>query len=495
MIETPRGCVVVAALLAFAARDALPQSAPSVVRESTTVRSFDGRTMPATIVRVPVPERRIGGGRTISISAIHVRSTAARPGRPIVFLMGGPGIPGSVMAPIPPYFSLFDRLRTLADVVIVDQRGIGRSDPVLDCPFGDTLPRDVFERRDRIVTTIQRQVAACATLWRSRGVDPTAFNTVESAADLEDLRTAIGAEGIDLLAFSYGSRLALAYVDRHGDRVGRVVLQGVNGPGHVLKRPGPVARKLDRLSQILARDSSWHGATDLDVRVRAARERLTSRPATVTVNDRRSGSPIDLRVGTDGFDAIVALNLDDGRLPALIVSVAAGDDRVLARFVESAWNGLGSGSVGLMARATNCAADRPAARWELVRSEARTAPFGALIDNDFLTDEFCRAVGYERPPTEFSRPLGSAVPTLLLTGSLDATNPVENAAEVARGLTNAVSIEIENAVHEALPAAAVQEVVIRWFAGDDVRAVRLSVDRPRFLTIEQALAPPPPRGR
>ena len=46
-----------------------------------------------------------------------------------------------------------------------------------------------------------------------------------------------------------------------------------------------------------------------------------------------------------------------------------------------------------MARAVNCAADRPDSRWKTVAKESRTAPFGAPIDNELLTDEFCRTVG------------------------------------------------------------------------------------------------------
>jgi hypothetical protein len=70
--------------------------------------------MPAEQVRISVPERRAHPNRSITM----------RPGRSIVFLMGGPGMPGSVMAPIPPYFTLFQRLREIGDVVIPDQRGI-----------------------------------------------------------------------------------------------------------------------------------------------------------------------------------------------------------------------------------------------------------------------------------------------------------------------------------------------------------------------------------
>jgi hypothetical protein len=84
---------------------------------------------------------------------------------------------------------------------------------------------------------------------------------------------------------------------------------------------------------------------------------------------------------------------------------------------------------------------------------------------------------------------------LLLTGSLDATNPLENAVEVARGFSNAVSLEVADAMHEALPVPAVQSVIVDWFRGTDVRGRRIVASPPRFLSVEEAAAPPTQRGR
>ena len=412
-----------------------------------------------------------------------------------MFLMGGPGIPGTAMASIPPYFTLFQSLRESAEVIIVDQRGIGHSAPALDCPFDGTLPVDAFFDTDFLVAALRQQVTSCAEQWRARGVEPTAYNTVESADDIDDLRAALGIEKVDLLAFSYGTRLALAVVQRHSSHVGRVVLQGVNGPGLVVKRPGPVARKLERLGELLKQDSRWQAPTDLLLAAQTARERLERAPLAVLINDRRSGQPVTLRIGREGFDAIVALNLDDSRLPALLVSVAAGDDKVLARFLEMAWNGLQGGTVGLMARAVNCAADRPKARWEVAQRESESAPFGTPIDNAFLTDDFCRALGYESPSVEFHGPVRSSIPALLLTGTLDATNPVENARDVAQTLSNAVVLDVENAAHEALPVPAVQDLLMDFLRGADVRGRSLTASLPRFATIAEALEVPPQRTR
>jgi pimeloyl-ACP methyl ester carboxylesterase len=470
-----------------------PASAPIAL--DTIIRSFDGRTVPAVLLRITVPERRADPGRTITLSALRLPSTAEHPGRPILFLMGGPGIPGSAMAPIPPYFTLFDRLREFGDVVLLDQRGLGQSEPRLDCPLSAALPESAFVAPEQLVAMYRREVVACTAHWRGQGAEPTAWTTVESAADLDDLRRALGAGQVDLLAFSYGSRLALAYLDRFGSRVGRMVLQGVNGPGLVLRSPAPVARKLRLLGERLARDTAWRGPTDLLAASRNARARLAAAPVAVTVGDRREQRTRELRVGRQGFDAIAGMSLDDARLPALLVSVAAGDDRLLAQFTESAWNGFAGGTVGLMPRAVNCAADRPRSRWDAVTTEAATAPFGAPFDLQFLTDEFCRAVGYATPPVEFDGPVRSQVPALLVTGELDATNPVENARAVARDLPNAVLVEVANAAHEALPVPEVQDLVVDFFRGEDVRGRRVVAAPPTFPSVEEALRAAPARRR
>jgi pimeloyl-ACP methyl ester carboxylesterase len=140
-----------------------------------------------------------------------------------------------------------------------------------------------------------------------------------------------------------------------------------------------------------------------------------------------------------------------------------------------------------MGRAVDCAADRPDSRWKAIRTESLTAPFGTPIDDAVLTDDFCRAVGYDSPPVEFAGPVSSSAPALLLTGTLDATTPVENARDVARGLPNALLLDLENAAHEALPVAAVQDVVVDFLRGIDVRGRRPADTPPHFPPVEKAL--------
>src|SRR5687767_5748663 len=93
-----------------------------IVIEPYTYRTYDGREHPAELGKLSVRESRTGkSGRLIQLSFVRLRSTAAQPSFPIIFLAGGPGIPGIGLGQVPVYFNLFERLREVSDVILLDQ--------------------------------------------------------------------------------------------------------------------------------------------------------------------------------------------------------------------------------------------------------------------------------------------------------------------------------------------------------------------------------------
>jgi pimeloyl-ACP methyl ester carboxylesterase len=101
-----------------------------------------------------------------------------------VFLMGGPGVPATLMAPIPPYFTLFTRLAEGGDVILLDQRSLGQSSPKSDCPPATApLPADLFERPGALLAAFAANYTACAAALAPQ-VRPTDI-TVDRVADDE----------------------------------------------------------------------------------------------------------------------------------------------------------------------------------------------------------------------------------------------------------------------------------------------------------------------
>src|SRR5215203_6026953 len=136
-----------------------------------------------------VPENRsVPESNLIELAFVRFKSTAKNPGPPIVYLAGGPGGSGIGTA-TGSRFPLFMALREIADVIAYDQRGTGYSKPNLGCFESMQLPLDVAPSREAVIKELNENSRACASYWHDiQRVDLNAYNTNESADDLEDLR-------------------------------------------------------------------------------------------------------------------------------------------------------------------------------------------------------------------------------------------------------------------------------------------------------------------
>lgn len=454
--------------------------------------SFDGRRSDALRTTLTVPRGRAGVADTLSVDVGYLRLTArVATGRaPIVFLMGGPGVPASVIGRIPPYWTLFQRLRDSADVILLDPRGVGLSRPALDCPAGPSPPPDFLASLETLTAALRAAFAPCVTHWRDRGIPAEVISVDEVAADIEDIRRQLGVARVSLLGFSYGTRIALQYVERFPDHVDRVALQGTLGFADGVRLPVTLDSLLDRVSTAAARDSVGRGLVP-DLR-RALVERfaaLERQPLEVPVA-RLVGDTVRITVGRGGLQAILTGRLADPRLPALVASLAAGDTRVLSVMVAGTYRDLAAGGGSLFGRAVYCSAPGPEAREQEARRQGRAALLGEVFDNVPTSPEFCRAIGITpgaraSPPT---RVLDR--PALFVSGALDDRTPPGNAERAARYFATAHVVTVENGGHELLPVGVVQELIVRFLWAGRVDSTRLTLPPPRFVTVAEALQPP-----
>jgi pimeloyl-ACP methyl ester carboxylesterase len=91
--------------------------------------------------------------------------------------------------------------------------------------------------------------ANVAADFRARGIRLEAYNTRESADDVDAVRRAFGYKAITVWGRSYGSHLALAVLRQHPDAVERLILVGPEGPDHTWKLPSHVDAVLRRLDE------------------------------------------------------------------------------------------------------------------------------------------------------------------------------------------------------------------------------------------------------
>ena len=171
-----------------------------------------------------VPENRADPNSiyvNLAVAIIHASGTRPRTD-PILYLEGGPG--GSALAD--PDYWLESLLHTSRDIILLDQRGTGFSLPSLDCPETDAYSNE----EDSGYGSMVEAATACRDRLTLDGVDLAQYNSANSAADVEDLRLALGIDKWNLYGVSYGTRLALTVMRDFPGAVRAVVLDSVYPP-------------------------------------------------------------------------------------------------------------------------------------------------------------------------------------------------------------------------------------------------------------------------
>ncbi len=166
-------------------------------------------------VRV-LENRAHSDGRHITVAAAVVRARARHPAAdPIVFVDGGPSFGAISGFALGAYFAGAPYARD-HDLILVDTRGTGFSRPKLACPELDQAELTAFYAgpaiNSRSVPIYRDALHGCRYRLLARGIDLAAYDSAESAADLNDLRLALGVRRWNLLAISADGTLGLTYM-------------------------------------------------------------------------------------------------------------------------------------------------------------------------------------------------------------------------------------------------------------------------------------------
>lgn len=417
----------------------------TLVFQQTTFVSNAGESVDAEIATLVVPENRSKPeGSKIKLPVLRFKSTAAKPGSPIIYLAGGPGASGlnSAKAAIFPVIML---LRSHADVITFDQRGTGGAEPSLfvagklDLPQNEPLDSTAALNK---LTNVARQTAAEIA---RRGIDLSSYNTNESADDVNDLRAALGADKITLWGHSYGSHLGLTVIRRHGEFVDRAILSGVNGPDQRWRHPNDLQLLIDRLDDYINKTPKLQRLIpSLKQTVVDVLKHLDEKPETVLV----SSQPIV--IGRKDVEVLVALQSGDlefvRSLPFLFGSMKAGDYSQVANQIS---RGLRQRDIGTaMLYAMHIASGVSASRSAEIANQTNAAMFHSAINFPFEDKNFVSAWGVKDLGDEFRSPIKSNVPTLFMSGTLDGRTSLSDAKDVLAGFSNGRQLVIEGVAHD-----------------------------------------------
>lgn len=441
----------------------LPVPPPAAAPQALRGIACDPALVPVgtRCLRLPVPEvRGDPASRMITLQAYVLPATGPGPvADPIFYLRGGPG--GSGIGAID-LLADFEALRRSREVVVVDQRGTGFSEPALTCPEVGTAEETVAAGGRADIAAAWR---ACNTRLRAAGIPLEAYSTEAAAADLEDLRAALGAPMVNLYGTSYGTSVALEMMDAFPASVRSAVLDGpyppnVNGVGD---DPRALHWLLDIVPAVCGADPACSGRFP-DVRGDIVRsvDALDAAPVSLPIGGRV------VKVNGLLLLSLVIADVSRPEIPALFHELASGDsDRQVAALMNFTPRGLSVQALeGPVARDTDrqqrldlaqgafasatCAEEHPFAASPATlfpRTQWSPRIDAILASRSRLLDFVCDNWEIAPAPATATRAVQSDIPTLVLAGGADPQTPLPWAALTMQGLSQGTLAVIPRGGH------------------------------------------------
>ncbi len=379
-----------------------------------------------------VPEDRSKpDGRKIRIFAAVLPANTVTPKQdPLLILAGGPGQAASFLGP---FAERLTELRRTRDVVLIDQRGTGRSSP-LTCEAFRESDDDLLEP-DPVP-----RARECLRELTARGVDPAQYTTTAWIDDLEAMREALGYSRWNLWGGSYGTRVAQEYLRRHPDRVRTIVLDGVAPPGMVITLDiWPTrAAALDAILKACATSASC-GNAHPDAAATLARIERNLGPGgrEIEIVDPRTGAPQRERITFDAvLGALQPLTYAPETatlLPEMLSLAANGEFGPLFAANPVLSGNLSDQMNAALHFSVTCAEDVPRIR---PGSESRVLAGLPTRRLALQIISVCDVWPRGTMPSDFAEPVTSDKPALLLSGGMDPVTPPAYGALVAKGFSN-----------------------------------------------------------
>lgn len=417
-------------------------------------------TVAARCGNLEVPEDRARPrGRRIELAIAWVPSTGRSPAAdPVVMLAGGPG--QSALASFPMVMPAFRDVLRERHVILVDQRGTGRSHP-LDCRA--TLARELSSQVEFLeAAPAARMAQSC--LAELTDADPRHYTTGDYIADLEAVRERLGVEQFNLVGVSYGTRVGLEYLRRHPRRVRAAVFDSVVPPTlilgaeHARNLEEAMAAQFARCERdALCRERFGSPRARLDRLLMQLRKQSRR----VGYHDPVSGAWREDILTADAVAGVVRLHAYAPQLFAMLPMLLDAAERgrydalmAQARMVEQL---VGEQISVPLQLSVMCAEDAP---W----LEPNPADRGTLLGTQFVDfiQALCTVWPLGRVPEDFHAPIRSDRPVLLLSGEFDPVTPPRYGEQVRAMLGNARHLELRGQGHGVLGVSCTPRLVAEF---------------------------------
>jgi pimeloyl-ACP methyl ester carboxylesterase len=411
---------------------------------------------------VIVPESAAApAGRRVKLG--YLRLKARSPGSaakapPVFMLAGGPG--NSLIQPTA--FGLFSApmlgpLLDDRDVVILDQRGTAHAQPHLDCPDAYGLGCSSYQQglNEEAAAALKRRVLQrCFDGFRAQGIDLAAYNSVVIAADIDAARRALGYGRIVLYGASFGAQIARHAMRDFPAMLDAMILDGTNSLSRkswIEDRALDIEFSIKHIDALCREDAKCRQVYDLPALVERAVALFDAGPIAATFTDPAKPGvalPIELRrtdllatiyerqgdkIGVMSLPALLDAMVRDGRA-AMAATLGPMKGGTLLAQPDATADGMAIG----MHLAVVCSDDPVRSVNELVIAGVRSR-YALLTGQMFARDMvgLCETIAVPELPPSTDVDVTTDVPTLILSGGLDAATPTFRSEVVAKSLPRA----------------------------------------------------------
>ena len=395
-------------------------------------------------------------GNVIRLAVARLRGSSPplRPD-PVIYLTGGPGI--SALESIDWFIDDARFIWKERDLILLDYRGIGHSEPLLECPEYRRQSAELHKLDLDPDEELQRQVdalLACKRALSEQGINLSAYTAPEVAADVVDLVTAMGYESYHLFGSSYGTTLALTVMREFPDNLRGVILDGVLPPQVSFSETiyANAAAALEAFFRHCEADRECSRRyPDLEQEFWNVVDRYAERPATTWAFDWHLFENFEEEA--NGYYVLwrVLESLRSERsiayLPFLLHHIAKGNDVVADAFVGPTARGITPSTDNTAALALWCYSEgRYTDQSGLL---ADRAAYPRLVDPEsrHLAPALCASWHEQTVEPADRTPVVSDTPTLLLSGQFDPTTPPRWADLAADTLSRSHSFVVPMAGH------------------------------------------------
>jgi pimeloyl-ACP methyl ester carboxylesterase len=368
-----------------------------------------------------VPEnRQHPQGRTIKLPFIYVESNNPdKSPDPVLYTGGGPGV-----SSLHPVTSIARRsLMRNRDYIAFEQRGTHFAQPNLECDGEGTAIQEAYLEHRPVDKAVLSSVKQCREKLIKEGINLSAYNTDESAADIEDLRRLLHIGSLNLMGISYSGGLMMAVLQKYPEHIRSLILDSPL-PEFVNIDEQELANFNEALTSVLGTDNSA-----LLERFHTYFGGLGGRIFTINYQ-LKDGKTVTLDYGRSELLSILHDKVEDydgiKELPQIISDMIDGRQE---SYVKAYFDGVfsGSGSISGMRLSVYCSDKMAFEDPAIIKQQETVMPWLTGFHVNDVYGAVCDAWRVKPIDAATKKPYYSNVPVLLGAGGLDdACRPLYN---------------------------------------------------------------------